>query len=77
MIHLSGEREAGTNVPPLKVRVVGENFVLGGARSQQLEHILDPDAHTPDTWPPAALRGIEGDARRWLSLGWQVSKVGP
>jgi hypothetical protein len=38
--------------------------ILSSFGGQQVEHVLDADAHAPDAGASAALPGIEGDSFR-------------
>jgi hypothetical protein len=63
MINLgSGEGKTGADVLTFQIGEVGEDIVLTFSRSQQVEHIFDPDPHSSDTRPTTALVQIEGDS---------------
>ena len=62
--------QASTYVVRLEVGVIGEYVRLADASRQQIEHILDADAHAANAWPSAALVGIEGDAVHHLKLSF-------
>lgn len=51
--------QAGPNVLGLQVGKVREDFTFGHTGSQQVQHILDADAHPPDAGASAALLGVE------------------
>jgi hypothetical protein len=51
----------GGNVPGFQQRVISEEFLAAGASGQQIEHVLDADAKTPQAGPSATLGWIDGD----------------
>ena len=55
---------AGLDVLGLEIGIVGQDFRFRNPRRQEIEHILDADAHAPDAGAAAALLGIEGDSIR-------------
>src|SRR5882724_10678520 len=61
----------------LKVRVIGENVRFADPRGQQIEDILDADAHAANAWPSAALLGIEGDPLHRSKLRIRCGAVKP
>jgi hypothetical protein len=58
----SGVIEAGLNVGGLQVGKVLEDFSLRDAGGEEVEHVLDADAHAANAGTASALGGIEGDA---------------
>ena len=46
----------------LQIRQLLENLVSGQARSEQVEHVADTDAHSADAGAAAALLGINRDS---------------
>lgn len=59
---LRGVFEAGADIIGLEVGIILKDLSFRHASGQQIEHILDADAHAPDARPPAALVGVESDA---------------
>jgi hypothetical protein len=57
----SGVDQTGPDVLGFKVGIIRKYLSLANAGRQQFEHILYPDAHAPDTGPPATLIRVEGD----------------
>ena len=56
MIDLGGgESKAGVDILTFQIGKVSENIVFAFSRSQEIEHILDPDPHSSDTGPDTAL----------------------
>jgi hypothetical protein len=70
--------EGGAYVFGLQIRVVGENVRLADPGCQQIEDILDADAHAADARSSAALLGIEGDPLHGMKLPirWAAVKRG-
>src|SRR5271165_2244592 len=54
--------QARPDVFRLQIRIILKNFLLGQACSQQIEYVLDANAHTADTRPAPTLLGIESDS---------------
>ena len=65
---LRGVFEARANVIRFEIRIVFENLRLGHPGGQEVEHVLDANAHPTNARPPAALVGIEGDTFRKLHV---------
>ena len=61
--------EASLDILTFEVGITFEDLGFGGSCSQHLEHIFDPNAHTPNTWPAGALFGVEGDAVQLVHFG--------
>jgi hypothetical protein len=57
-----GVFECSGDVSVLEQRVVSENFLPAGARSQQIKHVLDLDAQASQARAAAALVRIDGDS---------------
>jgi 5-methylcytosine-specific restriction endonuclease McrA len=49
-----GELQHGRNVLGFEIGIVREDFVCGRTGSQQVEHVLDPDAKPANAWATAA-----------------------
>ncbi len=58
----SGVIEAGLNVGGLEVGEVLEDFSLRDAGGEEVEHVLDTDAHAANAGTTSTLGGIESDA---------------
>lgn len=54
--------ERGLDVLTLEIGVAFEDFSFRRPACEHVEHVLDPNAHAPDTRPAAALVGAEGDS---------------
>ena len=65
---LRGVFETRANVIRFEIGIVFENLRLGHPGGQQVEHVLDANAHPTDARPSAALVGIEGDTFRKLHV---------
>jgi hypothetical protein len=61
---LCGELETSTNVFQFKKFVIFQNSSFGDSRSQQIEHILYPNAIMANARPSAALLRVKRDALR-------------
>lgn len=57
-----------------------EDFDFPHSGGEQVEHVLDPDAHAPDARPSAALVRVEGDpVHNGMIItygGWRVKGAG-
>jgi hypothetical protein len=63
MIELGcGVFQARLDVVGLKVGIVRQDFRIGHAGRDQIEHVFDADTHSPNAGPSATLVGIEGNA---------------
>src|SRR5271154_7034362 len=63
MIALSrGVFERRCDIAGFQQRIVRENLFAGRARSQEIEHVLDANAQTPQAGPAAALVRIKRNA---------------
>ena len=51
--------ERGGDIPGFEQCVVAEDFLTTGTRSQQVEHISDPDAQAAQARPPATKGRID------------------
>lgn len=40
---------AGLNVFRFQIGVIGKNLGFGNSGGQQIQHVFNPNAHTPDT----------------------------
>lgn len=56
-----GVFQTGPDVFGSEVGIVFENFAFPHSGGEQVEHVLDPDAHAPDARPSTALVRVEGD----------------
>ena len=65
---LRGVFETRANVIRFEIGIVFENLRLGHPGGQQVEHVLNANAHPTDARPSAALVGIEGDTFRKLHV---------
>lgn len=65
---LRGVFEARANVIRFEIGIIFEDLGFWHPGGQQVEHVLDPDAHPTDARPTAALVGIEGDTFRKLHV---------
>src|SRR5271165_2400919 len=54
--------QARPDVFRLQIRIILKNFLLGQACSQQIEYVLDANAHTADTRPAPTLLRIESNS---------------
>jgi hypothetical protein len=54
--------KAGLDVGKLEIGEVFENFGLGHTGGEEVEHVLNPDAHPTDAGTSSTLIGIECDA---------------
>jgi hypothetical protein len=58
-----GEGKAGADILTFQIGKVGEDIVFTFSRSQQVEHILDPDSHSSETGLATTLVRIKSDSR--------------
>jgi hypothetical protein len=54
--------DACANIFGFEVRKVAKNLFLRSSSGEHIEHILDPDSHSPYTWAATALVGIDRNA---------------
>ena len=54
--------QTGPDVLRFEEWIILEDFRFGHAGTEQIEHIFDPQAITPDTGPPPALLRVKGDS---------------
>jgi hypothetical protein len=75
-----GILQTGPDVFGFKVGIVCEDFDFPHSGGEQVEHVLDPDAHAPDARPSAALVRVEGDpVHNGMIItygGWRVKGAG-
>jgi hypothetical protein len=71
----SSELQNRSDVFVFQVRVVGEDLLSRGGRSQKIEDILHANAESADAWTTAAHIGIYGDSvnRAHVSLPLPVA----
>ena len=53
---------ARLDVLRLKVGIIGQDLSFGHPGGQQVQHVLNTDAHCPDAGPPATLSRVERDS---------------
>ena len=75
---LSRIGQAGTYVLSLQIRIIRENLRVANPGCQQIEDILNADAHAANARASAALLWIECDPvhRMKLRILWGAVKVG-
>ena len=60
--------KGGEDILALKKRVILENFVERGSRTEQLQNIGDTNAQAADTGAAAAFAGVDGDALKTFAF---------
>jgi len=60
--------KGGEDILALKKRVILENFVERGSRTEQLQNIGDTNAQAADTGAAAAFAGVNGDSLKTFAL---------